>query len=327
MSKAMTKSTTTKKNFKGNLITFLGCLFIASCMWLFQSLNRSYSTTIAFPVKYLNLPKDKFIYSPLPKNCEAEVKASGMKLLLSYFKPIDEVLVIDYQTQKKVFGNNGNTEKLIISPQMLSFAFNTKLEILRLKPDTIYIEYKKLYSKMVPIRHNVKLQFKNNYNLVGAINLKPSHILITGDTASINHIGYAETEDLILNGLEADFSQTVKLKERTDQWHCNYSINEVSVSAEVDRFTEKDLEITIDALNLPIGYDVSLLPKKAKVKFSVSYKDFDFVKPELFKLVVDFKQQITATDEQLLVLENKPGNIYNIRLIPEKIKFLFKRKQ
>jgi YbbR domain-containing protein len=323
----MSKTNTIKKNFKSNLFTFLGCLIVAAFMWLFQSLNRNYSTTIKFPVKYLNLPKDKFIYSPLPKVCEAEVKASGMKLLLSYFKPIDEVLVIDYQTQKKVFGSNGSTEKLIISPQMLSFAFNTKLEILKLKPDTIFIEYKKLYSKMVPIKHNIKTKFKDNFNIVGSIQIKPSHILITGDTASINHIDFIETEDLLIQNLEAGFSEPIKLKERTDQWHSNYSVNEVTASAEVDRFTEKELELEVQAKNIPNGYDVNILPKKIKIKFSVAYKDFDFIKADFFKVSVDFKNQMNTTVETLLDLENKPGNIYNVRLLPEKVKFLFKKKQ
>jgi hypothetical protein len=322
----MSKTNTIKQNFKSNLLTFFGCLIVASFMWLFQSLNRNYSTTIKFPVKYLNLPKDKFIYSPLPKVCEAEVKASGMKLLLSYFKPIDEVLVIDYQTQKKVFGSNGSTEKLIVSPQMLSFAFNTKLEILKLKPDTIFIEYKKLFSKMVPIKHNVKTQFKDNFNLVGSIQIKPSHILITGDTASINHIDFVETEDLLLQNLEAGFSEPIKLKERTDQWHSNYSVNEVTASADVDRFTEKDLDLEVQTKNIPNGFEVNVLPKKVKVKFSVAYKDFDFIKPDFFKLSVDFKNQINQAAETLIEVENKPGNIYNLRLLPEKVKFLFKKK-
>ncbi len=323
----MTKITSNRRKLRIHVLTYLGCLVIASFMWLFQSLNRNYTTTLKFPVKYLNLPKDKFIFSPLPKTCEAEVKASGIKLLLSYFRPIDEVLVIDYKTQKKSINASGKTEKLILSPQMLSFAFNTKLEVIRLKPDTIYIEYKKLYSKMVPIVHKVNMKFKQNYNLVGDIQLKPSHILITGDTAALHHIQYVETEDRTYTNLSADFSEPIQLKERLDQWRCNYALNEVLISAEVDRFTEKELELPIDALNVPIGYEVQLLPQLVKVNFSVAYKDFESIQAGLFKVVVDFRNRLDNSDVTLLTLENKPGNIYHLKLKPERVKYLFKKKK
>jgi hypothetical protein len=322
----MTQNRIIRRNFKGKLTTFVACLFIAACMWLFQSLNRSYTTTLQFPVKYLNLPKDKYIYSKLPQSCEASVKASGMKLLLSYFKPIDEVLVLDYQTQKKVYGNNGTTEKLIVSPQMLAFAFNTKLEIQRLKPDTIYLEYKKLFSKLVPVRANIKTSFKDNYQLVGSIQLKPSHVLITGDSLSIQTIDHIETEYKEWLNIEKARSENIKLKEYSGPLHCTYSIMEVSATAEVDRFTEKTLELDVIPVNVPSGYEVNLFPKKTKVTFNVAYQDFDFIKPDLFKIVVDFKDQLGKSQEQVLNIESRPGNIQHMQLYPEKVKTIFKRK-
>jgi hypothetical protein len=136
-----------------------------------------------------------------------------------------------------------------------------------------------------------------------------------------------ETEERDYSNLADNFSESVPLKERIDQWRCNYSVNEVLVSAEVDRFTEKELELPIDVLNLPIGYDVQLLPQKVKVNFSVAYKDFESIQSGLFKAIVDFKNKTDNSEVALVILENKPGNIYHVKLKPERVKYLFMKKR
>ena len=60
---------------------FAICISIASFLWIINALNRTYTKTIAVPIKYINLPKNKVLSTELPKVIQAEIKATGAKLL------------------------------------------------------------------------------------------------------------------------------------------------------------------------------------------------------------------------------------------------------
>ena len=62
-----------------NIISYLICVVIASSVWLLNSLNKEYSTVLTYPLKYSNLPEDKYSISELPHQLKLEVQAKEGK--------------------------------------------------------------------------------------------------------------------------------------------------------------------------------------------------------------------------------------------------------
>ena len=117
-------------------MAFLVCLLIATFLWLINALNRNYTKTIAIPVKFINLPKNKSLSSELPREIQADIKASGAKLFFIDFKKNEHEVVIDLnnfikgQNQSKTLAIN-----TALSIGNLSRLFNTEIELIKVKPE------------------------------------------------------------------------------------------------------------------------------------------------------------------------------------------------
>jgi hypothetical protein len=63
------------------LIIFIICLILATILWFLNALSKNYTTQIAYPVRYIELPKNKFIINEPPSNLQLRVNAHGFTLL------------------------------------------------------------------------------------------------------------------------------------------------------------------------------------------------------------------------------------------------------
>ena len=68
------------KNDK-QIVVFLVCLLIATALWFLNALSKDYSTTISYPVKFVNPPSNQFVSNKLPQKFELQVEAHGFTLL------------------------------------------------------------------------------------------------------------------------------------------------------------------------------------------------------------------------------------------------------
>src|ERR1700751_732179 len=77
------------------LFSFFICLIIATFLWLINVLNRTYTRTLAIPVKFTHYPIDRHINNQLPSFIMADVRASGAKLMMLLLKKSLDGITVD----------------------------------------------------------------------------------------------------------------------------------------------------------------------------------------------------------------------------------------
>jgi YbbR domain-containing protein len=309
------------------IVAFLVCLLIATFLWLINALNRNYTKTIAIPVKFINLPKNKSLSSELPREIQADIKASGAKLFFIDFKKNEHEVVIDLnnfikgQNQSKTLAIN-----TALSIGNLSRLFNTEIELIKVKPDSIYFSFGKAYKKVVPVIPDLQIDFDTLYNYGDKVKIYPSSVTLFGDSILLNTIDDIKTEKIILNNLNKTINQKASLflPEELEE-RIGISNDEVNLTINVDKFTQLNLEVPIDVIGLPSQYQLKTFPNKTTVQIKIGLLEYDSLQSGQFKLVVDYKDIQKNKHKLPIKIEQQPDNVNIIKIIPDKVEYLIKK--
>lgn len=298
--------------------SFLICLALAATFWLIHALNRNYKYTLSIPVKFINLPSNKVIVGELPDQLEVTIKASGLKLLFISFQSVSTELCIDFNTLK----TNAKSQAYAIS----NGNFNLKntihfdVEVIKIRPDTLFFSLNKGKSKMVPIKAILQAECLPGYAIVSKPALIPSYVSVTGDSTEVNAIDTVYTSSTTLKGIHQNYKSIISLKKTAS--NINYQPNNVELSFEVDRLVETSVKVPITIMNQETNHAIRLLPSFVTVTYLVSMRDYDNINASSFKAMVNYhqiKQQKKMLDVMLTVT---PSGINIIKTEPNTVSYL-----
>ena len=259
--------------------TFLICLSIASLLWVVHALNRNYKYTIHVPVTFLNLPANKVIVGELPEVLDVEIKASGLKLLfISLKNKIDEV-VIDFNLLK----NNAKSQAYSISNGNFSLqtAINFDVEVVKIRPDTLFFSGNKGKTKLLPIKANLNVNCLPGYSITSKIIINPAYVSVAGDSLDLAKMDTVYTYFLNLKDVNENFTSSVQLKKPYSS--IIYNLKDVQLSFTVDKLTEATIKIPIQIMNNDGQENIKLLPVIFALVF-VAIKSSDLIFTEYFPI-------------------------------------------
>jgi len=276
--------------------TFLICLSIASLLWVVHALNRNYKYTLRVPVTFLNLPTNKLIVGELPERLDVEIKASGLKLLfISLKKNINEV-VVDFNLLK----NNAKSQAYSIRNGNFNLqgAINFEVEILKIRPDTLFFSANKGNSKLLPVKANLKIDCQPGFSVISKINITPAYVSVTGDSIDLKRMDTVYTHFLNLKDVHHDFSSSLPLKKPYSS--INYNVKDVQMSFNVDKLTESTIQVPIQIMNNISNEKIKLLPNFIHIKYLVAMKEYENINSNSFKAIVNY-EHIKKKQKQLKV--------------------------
>lgn len=298
--------------------TFLICLGIASLLWVVHALNRNYKYTLHVPVTFLNLPTNKLIVGELPEYLDVEIKASGLKLIfISLKKNINEV-VVDFNLLK----NNAKSQAYSIRNGNFNLqgAINFEVEILKIRPDTLFFSINKGNSKLLPVKANLKVNCKPGYSIVSKNNITPAYVNVTGDSLDLAKMDTVYTYFLNLKDVHQNFTSPVQLKKPYSS--INYNVKDVQLSFNVDKLTETSIKIPIQVMNNPGHETIKLLPNFITIKYLVAMNDYENINANSFKAIVNY-EQIKEKQKSLQVeIVRSPSEVKIIKTEPTSISYL-----
>ena len=306
---------------------FAICISIASFLWVINALNRTYTKTIAVPIKYINLPKNKVLSTELPKVIQAEIKATGAKLLFIDFNTQNNEIVIDAGPSIR---KNKNAQTIAINTALnignLSNLFNTEIELIKVKPDSIYFSFGKSFQKIVPVKPTLLIDFDPLYNYADKVKITPSFVTIYGDSILIASIDSVNTEKIVLNNLNNTISQKAKinLPEEISQ-RVGLSVSEVQLDINVDKFTETQLEIPIETIGVPSNMQLKTFPDKTTITVTIGLNEFETLKSSQFKAIIDYKNIQPNKSKLPIEVKTSLDNVKITKVSPEKVEFLLKK--
>lgn len=300
------------------VVTFLICLGIASLLWVVRALNRNYKYTLHIPVTFQNLPANKLIVGELPEKLEIEIKTSGLKLLFISLQKRTEELSIDFNSLK----TNAKSQAYSISNGNFNLknVINFDVDVLKIRPDTLFFSSSKGKSKLVPLKANLTVHCLPGYSLISTPVLNPAFISISGDSIALQNTDTVYTQQLNLKDIHENYSSPVRLIKKSST--VSYNTKNVQLSFEVDRVTEATLKIPIQILNKTDKQTIKLLPEFVNVTYLVSMQEYDNIDLNSFKAVVDCRQILQKEKNLKVELAVSPSQVKILKIEPSTISYL-----
>jgi len=295
--------------------TFLICLGIASLLWVVHALNRNYTYTLKVPVKFLNLPSNKLIVGELPEKLDVEIKTSGLKLLFISLKKNYNEVIVDFNLMK----NNAKSQAYSINNVYFNLknSINFDVELIKIRPDTLFFSINKSNSKLLPVKANLKVNCLPGYSIISKPTITPAYVTVSGDSISLQKMDTVYTYFLNLKDVHQNFTSPVQLKKPYTS--INYNVKDVQLSFNVDKLIESSIKIPVQIMNNTGNETIKLLPNFITIKYLVAMKDYENINENSFKAVVNFEHikekqknlqvEIIRTPYEAKIIKTTPSTI------------------
>jgi len=248
------------------------CFITAAIFWLFNALNKSYSTSIRFPVQF-GFDRSKFAPADqLPQTLLINVKGSGWDLFRKYFGVRVPMLTIPVERPAETKKIVASTLPVILASQMGTIQINhVVLDTLRLQIEP------RIYRKFKLVIDTTTLKFKDNYARTSAVVITPDSVDLSGPVSIIHNT----PDPIVLNLPDTRFGGNVREEVEVvipDQEYLQRNPPVIEVKFDVGEMVMAKQKIRLDTDNLPWGYVAQTdsiectfrVPSKVFGKFSAS---------------------------------------------------------
>ncbi len=307
--------------------TFLIFLVIASVFWLLNTLGKTYMTEISYPVDYIDMPDDKQITNQLPEKLNVKIKGRGFTLLKYKLDIGTEPVPVNIS--KSISGNqlNDSLNAFIISNTLKPLFvkhLNEDVQLMQITPDTLYMNMTKIITKKVPVDININIDFKAQFMKAANYKVTPDSINVSGPEIKLDTIKSIQTRLIQLTNVNESKQITAQLKAMQD---VKYSTEQVTVNIPVERFTEANLSLPIQTINVPDSIDIKTFPTEIRLTFFVSFDDYQKVNTEDFKAYVDYESIKENIGNYIPVFIKDSSNYANkLKYRPKRVEYIIEER-
>ena len=290
-----------------------------------MALSKDYTITAFLPVKYINIPTDKVIANKLPDKVEIEVRSSGFNIMLFKLTSSNESLLIDINKAKPLGVPNHYYLANNLRLDVMNEQFRDKMEILRVSPDSIVLNYNRKVTKRVPVKSNLKINFKEQYQLKDSIRLNPSFVNVSGAEDVVSKINYVMTEKKEILNVSKSAVVKSNIMLTPDLKLAELSPSSIEISLEGVKYTEGTVEIPLEIINPLSGVNLRTFPSRVTAKYNVTIDNFEKVNPSQFTAVVDCKEIQKESNKLKVQLIKFPSIVNSVKIFPEKVEYIIRK--
>lgn len=301
---------------------FLLCSFFA---WFVNNLSESYTSNATFDLKFIGVPEDKMLMSASKEKIDVKLEAVGFQFLRFNFN--NKIVNIDLSKVQKQSGTY-----LIVPNQyqkQIEKQLSSSMRLLQIVDDTIFFDFEEVTTKELFVEPIIELNFEQNYLLDGLVEVEPSTISITGPTNEIDDISVLKTLKIQLDDLASDFSKTVFVIKPDSLPNSSFSVDKVTISGKVSRFSEKIIEVPIQVLNLPENMLIRTFPDEIKVLCKAKMSDLKNLSSADFVVTADYQEaadENNETNKLSLSLQKVPKNVFEAILVQKRVEYVLRNK-
>ncbi|MGZ4084636.1 MAG: hypothetical protein ACXVPB_09380 [Bacteroidia bacterium] len=291
-------------------------------------LNRTYTRTLAIPVKFTHYPLNKHINNRLPNYIMADVKASGAKLVMLLMKKSLDEITVDVSD---VIQLKNRPDKASVSTLSaignLSKLLNTDVELIKVKPDSIHFYFGKTFTKRVYVKPVVQVNYEKSEGIYRKIKTTPQFLTISSDSITLSKIDTIYTEKIVLNDLNKNIEQQAKIElpEEMDDLVV-LSQDKVTLKINLDEYIQKKIQLPVEVSNLPPGMTIKTFPAFVEITVSAPYNLFDSLTVNAFKASADFNTADKSGGKLKLKIISSLGDIKITGTDPERVEYILRRK-
>ena len=282
-------------------------------------MSKEYETTIFIPISYNNFPESQQLISNLESQMELKVKSHGFYLLSNNLFQ-SKTLQISVNNLEESKSKKYSQRQWVVNKNLKKIykLISSDIKILSTNPDTLIFRFQKKESKKVKIVFNGDLNFSSQYRMKDKIQLFPDSVFVFGPKEKISKIHFVESEDTAFENIEKAIKQDLKLNEMEG---ISFSEKKVQIQFEVEKFTEKIIELPLNVINVPKGYKIKCYPAKIDIATTVAFNDYSKLNSNLFVAQVD-ASNVKQKKRLDVILSKQPPFTDIVKIKPSRVEFL-----
>lgn len=313
-------------NYRYKTTVFLICLVISSSIWFLTKFASQYPVEIRYSLKFTGVPEDRVLVNQSDSVLRISVRASGFALLKhQYFyktKPF-EVNVSNLIGLLKGESADVTVDSDLIARQIKETQGGLPGTIESVYPQELELRLDKGNFKEVPLIPDVSYSLMKQFFAYDSLTVEPLTVKVFGIAEDISKINYVKTAPLRLENLAEPVDRQVDILNPRQNGGVRVEPTTARITLQVEKFTEAEIEVSIQPVNLPSGMRVKLFPEKVTVYYMVALKDFKRVDPEMFTCKVNLSKLKEQTGKRITVeVTSNPSYVKIQRVAPSDVEFI-----
>ncbi len=299
---------------KKNVKRFMLFIIIAFVFLIFSKFSNDYKQTINLKVNLVNIDDEILIKNDSANYLQAYVEAKGFSLIPFVFNNSKE-LQVNAQNEVTITPNSFVFD-VLKHQYLIEDQLGNAYDLISILPDTLLIAYSKRASKSVPVTLKSAVNYAVGYDLKEEFSLNVDSVKVVGSEEEVNKINSISTEELVLNDINSDIKNTVKLDVSA---YDNIDVfpKTIEVSGDVVRFTEGTIEVPIIIVNQPENVEINYFPKTVALSYYVDLENYNAVK------AIDFRVECNYAELE----ENQTFLVPKVVKKPEFVKHIYIRQK
>ena len=299
-------------------LIFLFFLALSGAFWLLMTLNETMEREFKIPMRLSGVPRNAVITGELPDTVRVTVRDKGFTLVTYDFRP----LVFRFSNYADEDEGKGVIPLTDVQKQVLSQMYGSS-KLLQVKPGAFDFYFTYGTSKKVPVVFRGKITTSKSYYLAHT-EFYPSMVTVYANKQQLDKLQTVEIEPFNYRNLQDTIRQAVKIRKIRG---VKIVPPTVRLSVYPDVLTEEAIDVPITAINMPPGMVLRTFPSKVTVRFTIGASLFRTIKPNLFKVVVDYEElAANPSDKCTLQLRSVPRSVSKASLEIERVDYLLEQQ-
>lgn len=303
------------------ILTFSFFVIIAAILWFMQVYNQFFETSISIPIKYVSVPDSIIFQDSLPSQISLRIKDNGFSMFKYYFKKRDtlrlDVSAIINSSSSKVL--QGSTFDMYVRK-----ALPSSTQILSYDPLRISFNYSILEYKKIPVVFDGQINLSPGYFLNSDIRIVPDSVTAYAARPDLDKLMFAYTVSDTVSGLNSDKVIPYKL---VSLKNIKFVPDVVDIDVPVEAYTQKNVEIPVECINLPENLNIKFFPSKVKLSFFVGVSEVDSINMKDFSVAIDYDGIKDSKQASVPVrITSSPSYVRNLTISPPNVEFIFEYK-
>lgn len=295
-------------------------IIISAFLWLTIKLSDTYTVTEPFAIHYVDVPADQIIPND-NYHFEATMTTTGFKLLQYYFKAKEKRKVDVSLTEiiyKKINFETYSYSARYLEEAVANYLGAGNVEVKLTDENQVFV-MSRLVAKRVKIVPKTNFVFERQYNYYGEPAATPDSATIYGSFNEVAGINELNTGTITRKNVHQDVETKAKIELKGD---IRCDISEVQVLANVEKFTEAEIQIPI---TVPGDVVLHLYPNTVKIKYIVAMKDYAIINDMSFQATIN-PEDIFQSETLPVSLTLSPNNTQIIGIYPEEVEYIIVQK-
>ena len=314
-----------KLQSRKRILLFSVFLLVSASIWFLNALSENYTSVLEYPLVYTDFPEDKVFVGELPGHLDLQINAHGYALIRyrMFRKPVPISFdVSDYNLNR---GQDGSSAYILTRylKDHISRQLPTELQLLEIKPDTLYFQFADKVTRMLKIRADFNYTIVNQFTIKDGIMLTPDSVEVTGPDLILDTLTFISTESQELGELTKNYEDKVRLSQKPD---LTYNFTRVECFIELERFTELQVAVPIEVLNLPDSILLQTFPSSININCKIGLSKYDRIENYPFRAVVDYEMIEDRVQILNVSIQNLPEYLLGYEYYPKTVEFLKSRR-